>query len=492
MEATAPRTHLPNQTVRFGLVIGAILIIWLFVPVSPGYVALFAVIGLFMLALKKPVWGIAAFLLSQLSITSFMVNLPIGPSISLRLLLLLLSLLIVWLYLPHKKVTLTARNKAIIIPTIYLTVWSLVANMFNSGLDFTFKDLRNMMVGLLIVILLPAVSKNLKELKILSAVAFVALTASAAIGIMQHFGILGMDRQTIVPGFLDPVSGFGRVPGITESFLNLSYALTVGILTALGIYAARGLKSEYTTILMASMLAMGLALYFTFTRSNYLALVMGFGAMFLFLKTRIKAVVILVLVLSAVSFYEFSGIGENQFLPGRSEESQDESTLSRKVLWQAGMAIATDNPILGIGGDRFKTVSPQYASQVAPELMEQQEEYWSYRDLGKQQPHNDYMFFAISYGVPALIAYMWLLIATIRNFLDSYRLSKSPFIRGISLGLATSTISYSVNAFYHNMMITFPLFWILVGLSVAVANLALQRQVPVIVKPNNGKVRELP
>jgi O-antigen ligase len=219
------------------------------------------------------------------------------------------------------------------------------------------------------------------------------------------------------------------------------------------------------------------ALYFTYTRSALLALLLGLVALALFLRTRIRGEVILAALLLFIGFIEVTGIMGGQYLGGRAESVQEESAISRQILWQAGVNIAIDNPILGIGGDQYAKISPQYAASVDPSLLDFEEErYWGYRTLGSEQVHNDFLKVWISYGTLALAAYLWLFFAVLRNFLDSYQMSRRRFIKGLSIGLAAALVVYGANAFYHNLIATIPLLWILAGFSLATAKLALERK----------------
>jgi O-antigen ligase len=345
--------------------------------------------------------------------------------------------------------------------------------MVNSGFDVAFTDFRNMLVGLLIIILMAQVTKNLKDLKTLCAVAFAGMFASATIGVMQHFQILGMGQRILDPNFTE----VWRVPGMAESELELSFTLPVAVLAVVGIYLTNGIKSSTRKLMLISLPVMGLALYFTYTRSALFALLLGLVALVIFIKTRTRSEIILASLLVAVALVSVFGVLESQYLGGRQEVEQEESTVSRKIVWQAGMGIIADYPVLGIGADRFKTVSPLYASEVDPELLEwEQARYWSYRSLGTIAPHNDFLMVWVSYGTLALAAYIWLLFAVLRNFFYSYRASNVRFIRGLSIGLAAAIIAYGANAFYHNVFSTMPLFWILAGFSVTIAKLAQTRQ----------------
>jgi len=456
-----------------------IILLWRLIPGSPATLALVGVAALFLFGLKRPIWAVAALLVSQLTVTSYMISTPFGW-ISLRLLLLLATLLIMIPTFARRGVDLGPRARKVIVPVLILIFISAIANLVNSGFDFAFKDFRNMMVGLLIVILLPAATRNLKELKILCGVAFVVIAASAVIGLMQHYGFLGMDQATLIPNFLSgDWEGAPRVPGMGETELELAYILSATLLVVLAMYLAKGVNSSTKKLLVIAMLLMAPALYFTYTRSALLALVLGLATLPLFVKTRIRGEVILSAALAVILLIELTGAFEGMHLGGRAEEVQEESTISRKILWQAGIDIALDNPVLGIGGDRFGVVSTEYASSVDPSLLEWEEErYWGYRTLGSGAIHNDFLHVWVSYGTVALVVYAWLFMVTMRNFVEAYRKSQRGFIKGLALGLACALVAYVVNAFYHNLMRTLPLLWVLAGFSLVLTKLTAQRQAP--------------
>jgi putative inorganic carbon (HCO3(-)) transporter len=488
METVVQKPGIFSRPQRTILIIMAIVAIWAFSPISPVTVALLAVAALFFFGLKRPVWAVAALLVSQFTVTSYMLGIPLGFSISLRLLLLILTGLVLWRSFAQRQIELGPKARLLLIPALVLLSVSVVANMVNSGFDFAFRDFRNTAVGLMIIIFLPAVTRNLKELKILCGVVFIFVTASAIIGLLQHYQFMGMDGATIIPNFL---KGESRVPGMAETELEFAYILSTAVLALLGIYLVRGVNSGTKRLLVFSMLLMAPALYFTYTRSALLALVLGLVALALFLKTRMKGEYIMAALLLAVAFIEVTGIMGGQYLGGRAEGVQEESTVARQILWQAGVAIAMDNPILGIGGDQYKNVSPRYASSVDSSLLSwEKSQYWGYTTLGNEEIHNDFLKVWVSYGTLALVAYLWLFVVILRNFLDSYHMSKRRFIKGLSIGLAAALVAYGVNAFYHNLMTTMPLFWILAGFSLTTAKLAREKTRPQVKMVDRSEERE--
>ena len=415
----------------------------------------------------------AAFLVSQLTVSSYMVDLPLAPTISLRLLLLVLVGLILWL--SRERFELGPGARRVLIPAAILTGTAIIANVTNSGVGYAFDDFRNFGAGLLIVILLASVVRQSKDLKILSGVVLVCVTASAIVGILQHYQFTGLGQDTLIPGFLQRWEGDAiRVPGMAETELELSYVLAAAVPVLLAVYIFRGMAPSSGWTMIASIALIASALYFTYTRSALLALVFGLVALVMFRKTRIRGEVVLAGSLLVMLTFSMTGILEGRYVGERSAAGQQASSISRMVLWQAGLAIAEDHPILGIGGDKFTEVAPRYSSRVDSSLLAWEgEEYWGYQTLGNEAVHNDFLTVWVSYGTLALAAYLWLVVATLRNLLDSHRMAASRFVKGLSLGLAAALVTYGTNAFYHNVFAALPLLWILAGFSVACAKLAL-------------------
>lgn len=442
-------------------------IVWVAFPGDPGgTLALLVIAVLFIIGLKEPVWAMASLLISQISIPSYMV----GP-LSLRLLLLILTGIVLWRTHTQEKIQLGKKARRVIIPLIVLIVISIISNFFNSSLDFVFKDFRNWSAGLLIVIFLPAVIKNVRDLKLLGGVAIIGMTISAIVALEQSF------------------VGLGRVQGISESKLQLAYILCVGFLAVLGILIVEGKKGGNRRLLIPAVLMLP-ALYLTYTRSALVALLFGLVALFLFMKTRIKSEMILLVILGVTLYLSVSGTTESFSFSARSQSQQEDSSVTRKMLWQTGLAIARDNPVVGIGGDRYEIVSLQYMDAIDIPLLQQDEDrYRFYKNmgLGTTSIHNDFLKMWVSYGIIALIVLLWIILAILRNCIDSFRISKQKFIRGLSVGLAAGLITYTVNAFYHNLLAEFPLLWLIAGFSVAIFKLAAKSQAQVGGVPSQAK-----
>lgn len=454
-----------------------LIAIWAIMQWNLSAFVVLGVIILFIIGLKNPLWAVAAILVSQMTITSYMIVTPM-VDISLRLILMLLTLYIIRGSLARKEVDLGPNARILIIPMVVLVCLALIANIVN-GIEFdsTFRAFRNLFVGLLFIILLPAIIETPRQLKILTGILLIVATASAIIGVMQHFNILGMSQATIVPGFLTDPGSMSRVPGMGETELELAFIFPVILMVVLTLFFTRGVRSSHIYLLFLPMIPMLIAIYFTYTRSALYGIIVGVISIFFFMRTRIRWEIILGVMAVLILLIEVTNFFEETYLSGRSESVQENSSIARDILSQAGIAIALDNPIFGIGSDQFIEVSPQYASRVDPVLIAWEEDrYWAYTTLGSDQPHNDFIMVWLSYGTLALIVYIILHFVMVYNLMYSFRNSNNRFIKGISVGLAAGLITYVANAYYHNLLATLPLLWIIAGFTMVTAKLARQEK----------------
>ena len=467
MKATVQRRNILQHPLGFFLVAVGAGVVWVLFPGDPTPLGLLIVSVCFIIGLRDPVWTIGALIISQFAIPGAFV----GP-ISLRLLLLILIGILLWRINIREGIQLGNRAKQMIIPIVIFVGIITVSNLLHSTFDFTLKEFRYYFTGLLIVIFIPAAVKNIRDLKLLCGVAIFTMTISVVVAMYQG------------------VSHSVRVYGISESALPFSYLLGVVFLAIAGVLFVTGRKKENIKLFLPAMLMLP-ALYFTLTRSALVALFFGLIALFLFLRTRIRGEIILLAILGITLFLSVSGIIDNFSLSSRSQENQEASSVTRKILWQTGLAIAMDNPLLGIGGSEYLTTSVEYSSAIDPSLV--QDRYWTYQSLGlgTMQVHNDFLKMWVYYGTIALVVFLLIFLLTTRNFIDSFRKSKRKFIKGLAVGLAAGLIAYSINAFYHNALSTYSLFWLIAGFSLALIKLTDQESgVPRRIENGAGEIED--
>jgi O-antigen ligase len=456
-----------------------VLVLTVFFNSTVGFpVTLSAVLAtqlvLFVLLMQRPVWAIAALIIGQLTTNNLMVPLG-GTLISLRFLWTILALVLLVPILYKKGgVKLGSRARRIIIPAIIFSGWIIVTGFMNTDLSRVFQDLRMIITWLVILVLMPAVVKNERDVKRLALVALITCSVSAVFALQQHYqfldlSFLGLPKYELY-GVYDPRDSYYRVSGLSESAVQLGFNLPVILLPMAAIFFGKGLSSRNRKLLLLLIIVISAALYFTYTRSGIYSLAPGLLLIVFLMKGKAKKGVFLTLLIVGIAFLIFTQMTGSRYSKGFGEEG---SATGRLVLWQAGVNIAIDNPVIGIGSYRFEEASLAYASAVDPDLMHH--ETGAGRALGQYEAHNDFITIWASYGTVALLAFLWLILGIFRNFLDAYRNSRSYFLKRLALGCSGAVAAYIVSAFTHNVLGTSMLIWLLGGLSIATTKIALSR-----------------
>lgn len=99
------------------------------------------------------------------------------------------------------------------------------------------------------------------------------------------------------------------------------------------------------------------------------------------------------------------------------EDSVDKSSQSRIEVWKGGIAMVKDHPFFGIGYGLFQPMIAYYWSGRTP-----------------IDAHNTYLILAAEMGIPALLAFIWILWSVFRQTLALYRSTQDPFTKALALG----------------------------------------------------------
>ena len=427
-------------------------------------------IVLFLFLFDRPVWAMASLIIGQLTASGYMFALAPELQVSLRFFWAALAFLLLVPILKNRGgIKLGSKSRRILIPAILFFALATIANVVNTDLDTTFQYFRQVATALIILVLLPATVEKERDIKLLSLVAIITCIVSAIVAVMQHYSFLGLPIYTLYPDmFLR-----GRTLGLAESEVQLSIYLPIIILPTLGVLLLKGVSSGTRDILIFAVVIMCAALYWTYTRSGIAALGLGFLAFIPLVKSRIRLQLLLVVLLILAGFGFYTNWQDNRYSQGFTD---DQSAASRLVLWQASLNVALDNPVVGIGYDQFVETASEYSLAIDPELMETQ---GAGSAIGVHEPHNDFLRVWLSFGTPALLAFIVFIIGIFRNFIESYRKSQNTFLKGLSLGCTAALVAYIVGASIHNVMDSMFLIWILGGLSIAITKISVPARQPV-------------
>jgi O-antigen ligase/polysaccharide polymerase Wzy-like membrane protein len=180
-------------------------------------------------------------------------------------------------------------------------------------------------------------------------------------------------------------------------------------------------------------------------------------------KGRILSAILLVALMVAGSvWFHQARAGQGWFDPN------DAGTDYRRLMWRDGLRLAIQHPLLGIGMDTA-TVQGAQLGLVA---------YRKYPYL-RSHFHSTYVQIAVETGLPALLAWLWLMAAYIIFLIkvQSHLRNGYWFPRGLALGLLSSAIAFDLAGFVHyisgdaEVMIV---FWLLAGLALSLPRVSLK------------------
>jgi O-antigen ligase len=155
--------------------------------------------------------------------------------------------------------------------------------------------------------------------------------------------------------------------------------------------------------------------------------------------------------------------------------SDVESTDKRHALWQAGIAMAMANPVFGVGVGNFKRNVPYFVRNYDKAL--------------SNIAHNTYVSYAAELGLPGLIAFLAILIGSLRSLerirTASLHPSSSPELRAAASGVQVGLVSYIVAAFFVSAEYQ-KFFWLVTFVGACLPRFVSDAGVEPIAEPENG------
>ena len=421
--------------------------------------------GVFLfMGVRRPVWILAALMVSELTIANYMWEFG-GSRISNRLILTLVSIPLV---MPHvvQRPDLGPRARSMVLVALGFLAVTTFANLVAGDTAYVLKFARYLVTGVIALILAPAAVNSSDDVRDLSLAVLVVSAASALVAVLQHYSQFtdaplyqAIPHPGLGPDTFDTWGG--RAVGLAENPIYITGTLLFSAMFLLGVVLLGDLEPRVRLLFTSILLMTVAALFFSYTRSWTYSAALGLAAMVLMYRGRYSREFFLLLILAGGVFFYWSDLQNNRYT---QDASSDSSAATRPVLWEAGLEIALDHPILGVGHGRFKELSPEYASRIDRSLLERQ---GAGSALGAFEPHNDYLNVWLSWGTGALLLYLALLVLSIKNYAEVFSRTSEPLLKGLALGGVGAVLAFGTNSFFHNLFDSTLTVWLLAGLSLA-------------------------
>jgi O-antigen ligase len=234
--------------------------------------------------------------------------------------------------------------------------------------------------------------------------------------------------------------------------------LMMGLITAAGIVLFR-MKNEngdhVPKILYAGgLLLITLGLLGTFTRSSWIGAAAGVALLVFMVDKKYFFILIIAAVVAAGLFWNTSFM---QRFKESFDLKQGNSQSERIFMWESGLKMIKDRPIIGIGTGNVDEVYPKYINPSAVE-----------RDAGHL--HNDFIQIAVIDGLPGLAAFLWIFVAFWIELYRAIKDTKNAVFRYVVMAALCVNIGFFLNGFFEYNFFSSQvalIFWYLMGLAFA-------------------------
>jgi len=268
----------------------------------------------------------------------------------------------------------------------------------------------------------------------------------------------------VFPYALRQMHRFGGRLGVGLYETNY-FALILALLLPLPLVLARQNRGYKRLLWLIAGLVLLLELVLTGSRGGFLALVCVVIIMALRLsRSALPAlgggVAVVLLVILAVP----NPLRHRLLASGLSEDVYDSgieaSNRQRLAVVQGGLRMVASNPLTGVGLGNFKTELPRYVDVEDSNIA-----------------HNTYLELAAELGLPALAAFLAVVVAALRSLDRSARLARRAgegWLRDLALGMQAGLSGYLVGAFFLSAQYE-KFFWLVVFLSIGVERIARRK-----------------
>jgi O-antigen ligase len=241
--------------------------------------------------------------------------------------------------------------------------------------------------------------------------------------------------------------GIKRIRGTFDQANGFSRYLLFIIIMGVALYPH--VPKRWRIPMLAGLAGLGVLMILTYTRSSWLALVIGLLVVG-WLQSKKLLLVLIAMGLGVALFVpsvvsRFSDLTASDG-PSTALTGEGNSLAWRFSYWTQVVNLAADNPVTGIGLRVTEVISG-----------------------GNKQPHNDFVRAYVELGAIGLMAYILLLIAMARVAVRGVRDARAGWQRGVAVGFAGCFVSFVLVSLVANVMSQAVVLWYLFAFAACAA-----------------------
>lgn len=353
--------------------------------------------------------------------------------------------------------------------------WAVASGLWTVSLAGTQFLLQSLLIALAFMLVFAALPRNEDDIK---RMLYVASFSAALVG---GLSVIAFGSPFDLPG-IDLLQGGRSQGGVGDPDFFAAIQLVMVPLTLVA--ASETTNHRLRLGLYVAVLTMLASVFTSLSRGAFLAVVV-LGLLFvfsrperLFRSRNEKAIALFVVLLGMVAFFSRPYVREE--VVSRAETiyapktKDDASGSGRTNLWKAAARTAADHPATGIGYGGFGAISQELLYDTPGvdldiQQIRQEGDYFV--------AHNSYLGTVAELGFLGLLLYLGVMVATglsLRRTTQRATAAGAPFIGRVAHALLLGLASWAVTSFFLSGE-TARMFWIIVGLSLALPRLIPNR-----------------
>jgi hypothetical protein len=356
--------------------------------------------------------------------------------------------------------------------------WAVASGLWTvsvSGTEFLLQSLAIALAFMLVFAALPRSEDDIRRLLYVAGFTAALVGGLSVIAFRSPFDLPGLDllQEGRSQGGVGDPDFFAAMQLVMVPLVLVAASETSNRRLRLGLYVAvlTILASIFTSLSRGAFLAVAvLGLLFLVSRPERL-----------FRSRHEKAIALFVVVLGMAAFFSRPYVREE--VVSRAETiyapktKDDASGSGRTNLWKAAARTAAENPATGIGYGGFGAISQELLFDTPGVDLDVQQ----LRDEGDYfVAHNTYLGTVAELGLIGLLLYLGVMVATgisLRRTAGRAAAAGAPFTGRVAHALLLGLASWAVTSFFLSGE-TARMFWIIVGLSLALPRLLPDHERP--------------